>query len=156
MGVQIAVASDHAGLELKEEVRRHLTERGIEAVDFGPASEDSVDYPDYGQEVASRVSSGAFERGILICGAGIGMSIVANKFPGVRAALAMNIFSARMSRRHNNANVLVLAGRLTGKELAMAIVDEWLDNEFEGGRHQRRLDKISKIEKGLDESGHGE
>ncbi len=155
MGVQIAIASDHAGLELKEEVRRHMAERGIDAVDFGPASEDSVDYPDYGQEVASRVSSGAFEKGILICGAGIGMSIVANKFPGVRAALAMNIFSARMSRKHNNANVLVLAGRLTGKELAMAIVDEWLDNEFEGGRHQRRLDKISTIEKGLRESGHG-
>jgi len=155
MGVQIAIASDHAGLELKEEIRRHLTERGIEAVDFGPTSEDSVDYPDYGQEVGSRVSSGAFEKGILICGAGIGMSIVANKFPGVRAALAMNIFAARMSRHHNNSNVLVLAGRLTGKELAMAILDEWLDSEFEGGRHQRRLDKISKLEKSLAESGPG-
>jgi len=115
-------------------------------VDVGTYSEDSVDYPDFAAMVARAISSGEFDRGILICGSGVGMSIVANKFPGVRAALCTDTDTARMSRMHNDANILVLAGRRTNIETAVAIVTVWLDTEFEGGRHQRRLDKIKNIE----------
>jgi len=110
--------------------------------DVGTYSEKSVDYPDFGKKVARKVSDGRFERGILICGTGIGMSMVANRFKGVRAALANDLFSAIMSRRHNNANILVMGGRLIGDTLALQLVDAWLETPFDGGVHQRRLDKL--------------
>lgn len=140
--MKIIIGSDHAGFELKEALKGSFD--GM--VDAGTYSEDSVDYPDFAARVARAVSSGEFERGILICGSGVGMSIVANKFPGVRAALCTDTDTARMSRMHNDANILVLAGRRTDVETALAIVRVWLDSEFEGGRHKRRLDKIKNIE----------
>ena len=142
---KIAVASDHAGRELKDQISELLTERGMDVLDLGTDSDDSVDYPDFGISLSEKVSSGEIERGILVCGTGIGMSMVANKFKNVRAALVGDIFSARMSREHNDSNVLVIGGRVTGKDLALEITRVWLDTEFEGGRHQRRLDKISAI-----------
>ncbi|MBI5198120.1 MAG: ribose 5-phosphate isomerase B [Nitrospirae bacterium] len=147
--MKIAIASDHAGLDLKTRIVDLLRKEGAEIVDFGVDNHDSVDYPDYGTRVAEAVSSGLSERGILICGTGIGMSIVANKFPRVRAALCHNVYTARMSRMHNDANVLVLAGRVLEEELALVMVDTWLKAVFEGGRHERRLDKITELEKGL-------
>jgi ribose 5-phosphate isomerase B len=143
----IAVGSDHAGLEMKEEVMALLAELKYDIADYGTCQPQSVDYPDFGEKVAEAVSEGKADRGILICGTGIGMSIVANKFPHVRAALCNELFSARMSRLHNNANILVLAGRIIGKDLAREIVGAWLETGFESGRHQRRLDKIDVIEK---------
>lgn len=143
----IAIGSDHAGVELKEELIALLKETGMDYKDFGTDSPQSVDYPDFGEKVSHAVSTGEVDRGILICGTGIGMSIVANKFPRVRAALCSEPFSARMSRLHNDANVLVIGGRVTGRELARDIAKVWLETPFEGGRHLRRLDKISLIEK---------
>jgi ribose 5-phosphate isomerase B len=142
----MVIASDHGGLELKEAIKKCLVARGLSVRDFGTDNGDSVDYPDFGEKVARAVSSGEAERGILICGTGIGMSIVANKFPGVRAALVNDPFTARMAKEHNNANVLVLGGRVITPEVACRLVEIWLDSEFEGDRHQRRLDKISRIE----------
>ena len=142
---KIAVASDHAGRELKDQISELLTERGLSVLDLGTDSDDSVDYPDFGIALSEKVSSGEIRRGILVCGTGIGMSMVANKFKSVRAALVGDIFSARMSREHNDSNVLVIGGRVTGKDLALEITRVWLDTEFEGGRHQRRLDKITAI-----------
>ncbi|MEA2014548.1 MAG: ribose 5-phosphate isomerase B [Thermodesulfobacteriota bacterium] len=137
------IGSDHAGFRLKEALKKSFD--GM--VDVGTYSEDSVDYPDFAGKVARMISSGGFERGILICGSGVGMSIVANKFPGVRAALCTDLETARLSRMHNDANVLVLAGRHTDMETATIIVNVWFDTEFEdGGRHRKRLDKIKSIE----------
>ena len=147
--MKIAIASDHGGRELKEKIIELLKEKGLEVIDYGVDNPESVDYPDYGIKVANAVSKGIAERGILSCGTGIGMSIVANKFPDVRAALCYDMFTARMSRLHNDANILVLGGRVLDKEIALMMVDVWLRTGFEGGRHQRRLDKISEIEKGL-------
>lgn len=147
--MKIAIASDHGGRELKENIIVLLREKGLEIIDYGVDNPESVDYPDYGIKVANAVSKGIAERGILSCGTGIGMSIVANKFPDVRAALCYDMFTARMSRLHNDANILVLGGRVLDKEIALMMVDVWLRTGFEGGRHQRRLDKISEIEKGL-------
>ena len=147
--MKIAIASDHAGCELKESIAAFLKEKGIDVTDYGVDNPESVDYPDYGIKVADSVSKGRAEMGILSCGTGIGMSIVANKFPNVRAALCYDMYTARMSRLHNDANILVLGGRLLEKEVALLMVDTWLKTGFEGGRHQRRLDKISKLEKGL-------
>jgi ribose 5-phosphate isomerase B len=144
--VKIAIGSDHAGFLLKKQVKHLLDAMHIEMDDVGTESEESVDYPDYGIAVARKVSSGAVDRGILICGSGVGMSIVANKFPEVRAALCLDEDTARISRRHNDSNVLVLAGRKTDFREAESIVRIWLDTPFEGGRHQRRLDKIRAIE----------
>ena len=144
--MKIAIGSDHAGFSLKEYVKKFLGEMNIEIDDAGAGSEEPVDYPDYGIEVARKVSSGISERGILICGSGIGMSIVANKLPGIRAALCLDADTARMSRRHNNSNVLVLAGRKTDAREAEPILRTWLDTPFDGGRHQLRLDKIRAIE----------
>lgn len=149
VNMKIAIASDHGGRELKEKIIVLLKEEGLEVVDYGVDNPESVDYPDYGIKVANAVSKGIAERGILSCGTGIGMSIVANKFPDVRAALCYDMFTARMSRLHNDANILVLGGRVLDKEIALMMVDVWLRTGFEGGRHQRRLDKISEIEKGL-------
>lgn len=142
----MVIASDHGGLELKDAIKKCLVSRGLSVRDFGTDNGDSVDYPDFGEKVARAVSSGEAERGILICGTGIGMSIVANKFPGVRAALVNDPFNARMAKEHNNANVLVMGGRVITPEIACRLVEIWLDSRFEGDRHQRRLDKISQIE----------
>ncbi|MGZ3607096.1 MAG: ribose 5-phosphate isomerase B [Syntrophales bacterium] len=142
---QIIIGSDHAGFPLKEVVKQYLAEMGYAVTDAGTDSPANVDYPDFAARVAQRVSAGEFDRGILVCGSGVGMSIVANKFPGVRAALCLDEETARMGRLHNDANILVLAGRRTEEEAAKAIVRLWLNTEFEGGRHQRRLDKISDI-----------
>ena len=140
--LKIIIGSDHAGFDLKEALKDSIN--GM--TDIGTYSDESVDYPDFATRVARAVSMGEFERGILICGSGVGMSIVANKFPGVRAALCTDTDTARLSRMHNDANVLVLAGRRTDKETALAIVTVWLNTEFEGGRHRKRLDKINTIE----------
>ena len=143
------LGSDHGGLPLKEAVKEFLDERGVVYEDCGTDNGDSVDYPDFGEKVARGVSSGSAERGLLFCGTGIGMSIVANKFPHVRAALATDVFMARMAKEHNNANILVLGGRVLDKEKAKKMVAAWLDTAFEGGRHQVRLDKIEILEREL-------
>lgn len=142
----VAIGSDHAGFDMKREVIAILEELGHEIVDFGTDTPQSVDYPDFGEKVSSAVSCGKVERGILVCGTGIGMSIVANKFPNVRAALCNELFSAKMSRLHNDANILVLGGRIIGKDLAKEIVRTWLTTQFESGRHLSRLRKIGLIE----------
>jgi ribose 5-phosphate isomerase B len=142
----IAVGSDHAGLEMKNEVIALLKEMGREYKDFGTDTPQSVDYPDFGEKVSHAVSRGEASRGILICGTGIGMSIVANKYRNVRAALCNELFSARMSRLHNDANILVLGGRIIGRDLAKEIVRTWMATPFEGGRHENRLKKIQLIE----------
>ncbi len=145
--MQIGLACDHGGFELKEELKTYIQSLGFEPVDLGTFSEDSVDYPDYGVPVAAKVSRGELEKGILICGTGIGMSIVANKFPRVRAALVNDLYSSRFSREHTDANILVIGGRVVGKELAKEIVKVWLNTAFAGGRHKRRLEKIEALEK---------
>jgi len=144
--MRAAIGCDHAGIGLKNEVLPILEELAIEWKNFGTDSKESVDYPDFGEKVAEEVSKGNFDRGILICGTGIGMSIVANKFPGIRAALCNDAYSAKMSRLHNDANVLILPGRVIDNEVAKIIVKIWFSTPFEGGRHQRRLDKIKAIE----------
>jgi ribose 5-phosphate isomerase B len=146
---EIIIGSDHAGFPVKETVKRYVAELGYTVTDAGTDSPANVDYPDVGAIVAQRVSTGEFDRGILICGSGVGMSIVANRFPGVRAALCLDEETARMSRLHNDANILVLAGRRTDEEAAKSITRLWLNTEFEGGRHQRRLDKIGDLGKQL-------
>jgi len=147
--MMILLGSDHGGLALKESIKSLLEERGILYEDCGTYSTDSVDYPDFGEKVARRVSIGDAEKGILFCGTGIGMSIIANKFPGVRAALATDLFTAQMAKEHNNANILVLGGRVLQDDQARSMVTIWLDSPFDGGRHQQRLDKIHQIEKEL-------
>ncbi len=142
----IAVGSDHGGLELKQAICGLLQQRALEYADLGPSDESSVDYPDFGFKVATAVASGAFEAGILICGTGIGMSIAANKVDGIRAALVHDPFTARMAKEHNNANVLVLGGRVLSVDIGCDLVEVWLDSTFECGRHQGRLDKIHQIE----------
>ena len=144
--MRAAIGCDHAGIGLKNEILPILEELAIEWKNFGTDSEESVDYPDFGERVAEEISKGNFDRGILICGTGIGMSIVANKFPGIRAALCNDAYSAKMSRLHNDANVLILPGRVIDNEAAKIIVKIWFSTPFEGGRHQRRLDKIKAIE----------
>ncbi len=146
---KIAIASDHAGLDLKNKIIKFLQEAGQPVSDLGTHNRDSVDYPDYGIPVAQAVSEGKIDRGILICGTGIGMSIVANKFPGVRAALCYDPFTAKVSRLHNDANVLVLGERVLEEKTALEIVRLWLATAFDGGRHARRLAKIEEIEKNM-------
>lgn len=141
----IVIGSDHAGYALKEKVKLFVSESGIKVEDIGTFSEDSVDYPDFGIKVGSGVSGGSFERGILVCGSGLGMSMVANRFQNVRAALCNDLFSAIMSRRHNDSNVLVLGGRVVGETLAQEIVKAWLETPFDGGRHQSRIEKFNMI-----------
>lgn len=144
--MKIGIASDHGGLELKDYIVEFFEKEGIDYIDYGTNSNDSVDYPDYGRKLSESVVDGEVDRGIAICGTGIGISIACNKVKGIRAALCADCYSARMSREHNNANILALGGRVTGKDLAIDIVKTWLQGEFEGGRHQRRLEKISDIE----------
>ena len=140
--LRIAIGSDHGGYEYKEQIVSHLREKGYECVDVGTYSTDSCDYPVIARTVTTKITTGEADRGILICGTGIGMSIVANKVKGIRAALCGDTFSARSSRAHNNSNVLCLGERVIGINLAMDIVDIWLESKFEGGRHQRRVDMM--------------
>lgn len=144
--MKIALGSDHAGLKLKKEIMEHLKGKDIEFKDFGTNTEESCDYPDYAKEVANQVANKNYDLGILICGTGIGISIAANKVPGIRAALCSDTFSAHSAREHNNANILALGERVVGVGLALDIVDTFLSSEFQGGRHKRRVDKISDIE----------
>lgn len=143
----IAVGSDHGGYALKQQILRYLKENGFEYKDYGCFSEQSVDYPDFALPVAEAVAGGEAERGILICGTGIGVSIAANKVPGVRAALCHDCFSAKATREHNDSNVLTMGERVIGSGLALEIVDIWLHTPYAGGRHQARIDKIAAIEK---------
>ena len=143
---KIAIASDHGGFDLKESIIAHLLNTGWEVDDLGPHSRDSVDYPDYGVKLVEEVAEKKVDRGIVICGTGIGMSIVVNRFPGIRGTLCSDVFTAKLCREHNNSNILVLGGRVIGEGLAAEIVNTWLNTPFEGGRHQRRLDKINQID----------
>jgi ribose 5-phosphate isomerase B len=147
--VRIIIGSDHAGFALKESIKGFLSSAGIRVFDAGTHRDESVDYPDYGVLAAGRVSSGEFEKGILVCGSGVGMAIVANKFPGIRAALCLDEETARLARQHNDSNILVLAGRKTEAAAAERIIKTWLETPFEGGRHQKRLDKIRELEQKL-------
>ena len=142
-----AIGSDHGGFELKEHIKKHLEERSLEYKDFGCYDENSVDYPDIAEKVCNAINSGDADKGILVCGTGIGISIAANKIDGIRAAHCHDVYSAEMTKRHNNANVICMGGRVIGRELAFKIIDAWLDAEFEGGRHQKRIDKIHALEK---------
>ena len=142
----LAIGPDHGGYELRQIIMKHLAERGIEYRDFGTFSAESCDYPDYGEAVGRAVASGECERGIVVCGTGIGISIAANKVRGIRCALCGDCYSAEMARAHNNANMLALGARVLGEGLALKIVDTFLDTGFEGGRHARRVAKIMAIE----------
>ena len=142
----IALACDHGALALKEAIKKHLTERGLSYRDFGTNSLESCDYPDYAAPAAKAVASGECDRGIVVCTTGIGVSIVANKVKGVRCALLSDKMSARLTRQHNDTNMMAMGAGAVGEKLALEIVDVWLDTPFEGGRHQRRVDKITALE----------
>ena len=141
----IAVASDHGGFALKDIVKKHLLERGFKVVDLGTDSEASVDYPVYGKACGEAVASGKADIGIVVCGTGIGISIAANKVRGIRCGLCTSVEMAKLTKQHNNANILALGGRTTAPELAVEIVDAWLDTEFEGGRHERRTAMLDEM-----------
>ena len=143
----IGIASDHAGLDLKANIILLLSELRYEVDDMGPATSNSVDYPDYGITVAQAVTANKISRGIVICGTGIGMSIVVNRFPGIRGTLCSDVYTAKLCREHNDSNILIMGGRVIGHGLAREIVKVWLNTPFEGGRHQKRLDKITQINK---------
>lgn len=144
--MKIAIASDHGGFALKEEIKKHLTERGTEFTDYGTDSAESCDYPAYAEKACRAVIAGEAEKAILCCGTGIGMSMAANKLRGIRCACCSDSYSAEMTRRHNNANALALGGRVVGPDLALRMVDVFLDTPFEGGRHQRRIDQVMALE----------
>ncbi|MDO8834517.1 MAG: ribose 5-phosphate isomerase B [Vicinamibacterales bacterium] len=150
--MHVAIASDHAGFALKEDLKRFLDELQVPYDDLGPSTDAPVDYPDFAAAVSRAVLGGHADRGILICGTGIGMSIAANKIPGIRAALLTDEHAARLSRRHNNANVMAVGGRITTPATARAIVRAFLDTAFEGGRHQQRLDGITRLESSPDQT----
>lgn len=145
--MKIAIAADHGGFELKDSMVEYIKSLGNEVMDLGTNSVDSVDYPDYAKKVCEEIQQGNSDLGILICGTGIGMSLAANKFEGIRAACVSDVYSAKMSRNHNNANVLCIGARVIGDEVAKLIIKTFLENEFEAGRHQRRVDKIMAFEK---------
>ena len=146
--MKIGLGSDHGGYNLKEEIKKHLEAKGIECVDFGPKNDlESVDYPIYGETVANSVVNKEVDYGILCCGTGIGISLAANKVKGIRCAVVSDVFSAKMSKAHNDANMLSLGERVLGRGLALEIVDAWINTEFEGGRHSKRVDMIKEIEK---------
>ncbi|MBS5359688.1 ribose 5-phosphate isomerase B [Finegoldia magna] len=145
--MKIAIAADHGGFELKDSMVEYIKSIGNEVMDLGTNSADSVDYPDYAKKVCEEIQQGDSDLGILICGTGIGMSLAANKFEGIRAACVSDVYSAKMSRNHNNANVLCIGARVIGDEVAKLIIKTFLENEFEAGRHQRRVDKIMAFEK---------
>lgn len=145
--MKIAIAADHGGFELKDSMVEYIKSLGNEVMDLGTNSADSVDYPDYAKKVCEEIQQGNSDLGILICGTGIGMSLAANKFEGIRAVCVSDVYSAKMSRNHNNANVLCIGARVIGDEVAKLIIKTFLENEFEAGRHQRRVDKIMAFEK---------
>jgi len=145
--MKIALCADHAGYELKDQLKQHLLQRRIDVLDEGTSTSESVDYPDYARAVAHDVSERRADWGILVCGSGIGMAIAANKVDGIRAANVSSEYEARMSREHNNANVLALGARILKPEVALSIVDQWLSTQFAGGRHERRVEKIATMEK---------
>ena len=142
----IALASDHGAYALKELVKKHLQDRGLEVKDFGTYSKDSCDYPDFAGPAAQAVASGECDRGIVLCTTGIGVSITANKIKGIRCALLSDLMSARLTRQHNDTNMMAMGAGVVGEMLALEIVDTWLDTEFQGGRHQRRIDKMMAYE----------
>ena len=142
----IAIGCDHGGINLKETIKSFLTEKGLEYKDFGTHNTESCDYPDYAAAVCNAVAGGECDKGILVCGTGIGMSMAANKVKGIRAAHVTDTYSARMTKEHNNANVICLGERITGVDLALEIVNAYLEAEFQGGRHQRRIDKVMELE----------
>ncbi len=142
--MKIAVASDHRGVHVKQKILRQLADMGIEAIDLGPANTDRVDYPDYAAKVANAITDHQVDRGILVCGTGIGMSIAANRYHGVRAALCHDDMTAEMSRRHNDSNVLCLSADLLGEQLITRMTEVWVKTQFEGGRHQVRLDRLEQ------------
>ncbi len=146
---RIAIGTDHAAFELKEALKKHLQSKGIEAIDCGTHTPDSADYPDYAEKVASLVSSGRVSEGILLCGTGIGMSIAANKYPNVRAAVVFSPFTAKSSRAHNDANILCLGSRTVDEKTAIELTDIFLNEPFEGGRHARRVEKIRQLDRGI-------
>lgn len=143
--MKIAMACDHGGLELKENVKKYLQEQGIEVIDLGTNTADSVDYPEYGKVCGEAVVAGKADRGIVCCGTGIGISIAANKVKGIRCALCTDVHMAEMTRKHNDANILAMGGRTTDLQTAKDITQMWLDTEFEGGRHQRRVDMLNNM-----------
>ncbi len=144
--MKIAIGSDHGGFKLKEIIKEYLINKGYSVSDLGCYSEDSVDYPDYAEKVARAVANGEYDLGVLMCGTGIGISIAANKVKGIRAALCHDGLTARLAKQHNNANIICIGGRTTGIETAKDIIDNFLESEFEGGRHLRRINKIKDIE----------
>ncbi len=145
---RIALGADHAGYAVKDRIKEILQKQGYEVIDFGVHASDSVDYPDYAKQVAQSVSQAESDRGVLVCGTGIGMAITANKFRGIRAATCNDTYTARMAAEHTNANVLCVGARVVDADHAVAIVKEWLKTRFGGGRHQRRIDKIDELERG--------
>lgn len=153
--MKIALGADHGGLDLKNEIKAYLLENDYTVIDAGTCSRDSCDYPDFAQAVGQMVSTGEADRGILICGSGIGMSIAANKIPGIRAALCHEPLSARLTRRDNDSNVLTMGGRIIGPLMAVTVVAAWLTEPFAGGRHARRVDKIAVLEKTADGAAAG-
>lgn len=142
--MKIAIASDHGGFQLKERIKQYLKDRDEEVLDLGTDSEESVDYPQFGYDCAAAVSDGKADRGIVVCGTGIGISIAANKVKGIRCALCTNVEMAELTRQHNDANMLAMGGRITDEETALAITKVWLDTAFEGGRHQRRVELLNR------------
>jgi ribose 5-phosphate isomerase B len=144
--MKVAIASDHGGIHIREEIKKLMDEMGIEYIDLGCNCETSVDYPDYAIPVAEKVANGEVDRGILICGTGIGMTIAANKVKGIRCALCHDVYSAKLTRQHNDSNILAMGERVIGPGLAREIAKAWLTTEFEGGRHARRIAKISEYE----------
>lgn len=144
--MKIALACDHAGVEMKNDIKKYLDKNGIEYIDYGTDGSESVDYPDFAYKAAKSVSEGICDKGILICGTGQGIGISANKVKGIRCAILSDVFSAKMTANHNNANMIAMGARVIGIGLAIEIVDAFLNSDFEGGRHQRRVEKIMKIE----------
>jgi ribose 5-phosphate isomerase B len=149
VSTRIALGADHAGVDLKDLLGKHLADRGIEILDLGTHGHDRVDYPDFGAAVGRAVAGGEADLGLCVCGSGIGIAIAANKVPGIRAANVHDVTSARLAREHNDANVICIGERLTGEEVAKDSVDAWLDAEFQGGRHAGRVAKISELDAGL-------
>ncbi|MEF3255753.1 MAG: ribose 5-phosphate isomerase B [Deferribacterales bacterium] len=146
--MKLCLASDHGGFELKNLIVNYLSKKGLDILDLGTDSIDSVDYPDFALKAVDAILNKKADRGVIMCGTGIGISITANRFPGIRAALCWDPFTAKLSRQHNDANILVMGGRIIGPELAKEIVEIWLFTEFDGGRHERRIKKIDEIAKG--------
>ncbi len=148
-GARIALGADHAGFQIKDRIKETLQKQGYEVIDFGTHSEESVDYPDYARQVAQSVSQAESDRGILVCGTGLGMAVTANKFRSIRAATCNDTYTAHMAAEHTDANILCVGARVVDADHAVAIVAEWLKGKFGGGRHQRRIDKITEIERSL-------